>query len=102
MTDIAGKVAVVTGAGSGIGRALAYDLARRGAKLAISDVDTAGLAETAQHAQVIGAQVTGGQQAATGPSATPAPSATAGAGSSGTGGTVIVAPNAPYGIPCVY
>ena len=57
MTDIAGKVAVVTGAGSGIGRALAYDLARRGAKLAISDVDTAGLAETAQHAQVIGAAV---------------------------------------------
>ena len=57
MTEIQGKVAVVTGAGSGIGRALAYDLARRGAKLAISDVDTGGLAETAQHAQVIGAQV---------------------------------------------
>ena len=57
MTDISGKVAVVTGAGSGIGRALAYELARRGAKLAISDVDTAGLAETAQHAQVIGAPV---------------------------------------------
>jgi NAD(P)-dependent dehydrogenase (short-subunit alcohol dehydrogenase family) len=57
MTSISGKVAVVTGAGSGIGRALAYDLARRGAKLAISDVDTVGLAETAQHARVIGAQV---------------------------------------------
>ena len=39
MTSIAGKVAVVTGAGSGIGRALAYELARRGAKLALSDVD---------------------------------------------------------------
>jgi NADP-dependent 3-hydroxy acid dehydrogenase YdfG len=57
MTDIKGKVAVITGAGSGIGRALAYDLARRGAKLAISDVDTAGLAETAKQVRVIGAPV---------------------------------------------
>jgi hypothetical protein len=53
-------------------------------------------------AQVIGAQVAGGQQAAAGPSTTPTPSSTAGAGSSGTGGSVTVAPNAPYGIPCVY
>jgi NADP-dependent 3-hydroxy acid dehydrogenase YdfG len=57
MTDIKGKVAVITGAGSGIGRALAYDLARRGAKLAISDVDTVGLAETAKQVRVIGAPV---------------------------------------------
>jgi NADP-dependent 3-hydroxy acid dehydrogenase YdfG len=57
MTSIKGKVAVITGAGSGIGRALAYDLARRGAKLAISDVDVKGLAETARHARVIGARV---------------------------------------------
>ncbi len=46
MTSIPGKVAVVTGAGSGIGRALAVELARRGAKLAISDIDAIGLAET--------------------------------------------------------
>ena len=57
MSNIAGKVAVVTGAGSGIGRAVAYELARRGAKLALSDVDAAGLAETVRHARVIGAQV---------------------------------------------
>lgn len=42
-----GKVCVVTGAGSGIGRALAHGLARRGARLALSDVDEDGLAATA-------------------------------------------------------
>lgn len=57
MTDLKDKVAVITGAGSGIGRALAYDLARRGAKLAISDVDATGLAETAKQVRVIGAKV---------------------------------------------
>lgn len=41
------KVCVVTGAGSGIGRALALDLARQGAALALSDKNAASLAETA-------------------------------------------------------
>jgi NAD(P)-dependent dehydrogenase (short-subunit alcohol dehydrogenase family) len=45
---LAGKVVVVTGAGSGIGRALAVLAARHGARLAISDVDATGLAETAE------------------------------------------------------
>ena len=40
------KVIAITGAGSGIGRALALDLAGRGAVLALSDKDEVGLAET--------------------------------------------------------
>jgi len=57
MTDLVGKVAVITGAGSGIGRALALDLAARGAKLALSDVDLDGLAETVRQATALGATV---------------------------------------------
>ncbi|MBV8928003.1 MAG: SDR family oxidoreductase, partial [Mycobacteriaceae bacterium] len=57
MEGFAGKVAVVTGAGSGIGQALAVELARSGAKLAISDVDTEGLAATEERLKAIGAPV---------------------------------------------
>ena len=57
MEGFAGKVAVVTGAGSGIGQALAIELARSGARVAISDVNTEGLAATEERLKAIGAQV---------------------------------------------
>jgi NADP-dependent 3-hydroxy acid dehydrogenase YdfG len=57
MEGFAGKVAVVTGAGSGIGQALALELARSGASVAISDVNTEGLAETERRLKAIGAKV---------------------------------------------
>jgi short-subunit dehydrogenase len=47
MTVIPGAAAVVTGAASGIGRALAVELAARGADLALADRDEAGLQSTA-------------------------------------------------------
>src|SRR3954453_5552375 len=50
------KVVAITGAGSGIGRALSLNLARQGALLAISDVDDAGLAETVDLVKAAGAR----------------------------------------------
>ncbi|WP_108251874.1 SDR family NAD(P)-dependent oxidoreductase [Planctomonas deserti] len=55
MKNLANKVVVITGAGSGIGRALALDLAARGSILALSDVVEAGLAETTHRARSAGA-----------------------------------------------
>jgi NADP-dependent 3-hydroxy acid dehydrogenase YdfG len=57
MESFAGKVAVVTGAGSGIGQALAVELGRAGASLAISDVNTEGLTQTEQQLKAIGVPV---------------------------------------------
>ncbi len=47
MTQFQGKVVAITGAGSGIGRALAQNLAARGAALALTDYNEAALEETA-------------------------------------------------------
>ncbi|HXY66525.1 MAG TPA: SDR family oxidoreductase [Mycobacterium sp.] len=57
MKGFAGKVAAITGAGSGIGQALALELARSGATVAISDVDIEGLAQTEDQLRAIGAPV---------------------------------------------
>ena len=53
----AGKVVVITGAGSGMGREMAVQLAGRGARLALSDVDDRGLAETLRQCTILGAEV---------------------------------------------
>ncbi|WP_420466009.1 SDR family NAD(P)-dependent oxidoreductase [Panacagrimonas sp.] len=48
MKTLGGKVAVITGAGSGIGRALSLACARQGMHLALLDLKPAGLQQTAQ------------------------------------------------------
>lgn len=58
MRSFTGRVAAITGAGSGIGRALANDLANRGCHLALSDVDEEALAGTVQQCEGSGVKVT--------------------------------------------
>jgi len=53
-----GRIAAITGAGSGIGRALAKELAGRGAHLALSDIDEVGLAETVAQCEGFPVKVT--------------------------------------------
>src|ERR1043165_6930325 len=48
MKSLERKVAAITGAGSGIGRALALELARSGAEVALADINERTAAETAE------------------------------------------------------
>jgi len=58
MKSFKGKVAAITGAASGMGRELAVELAKQGCHVALSDVNEAGLAETAALARAHGVKVT--------------------------------------------
>lgn len=58
MKNFNNKVAAITGAASGIGRALALNLAREKCDLALSDVNEVGLQETAEQARALGVKVT--------------------------------------------
>jgi short-subunit dehydrogenase len=57
MRALAGAVAVVTGAASGIGRALALRLAREGCELALADINVEALAAVAMEAGAAGRRV---------------------------------------------
>ena len=59
MTTFAGKVAVVTGGASGIGRAIALELARRGASVALADINETRLEATVAEVLDLGVDALG-------------------------------------------
>jgi NAD(P)-dependent dehydrogenase (short-subunit alcohol dehydrogenase family) len=59
MRDFTGRVAVITGAGSGLGHALARRFARAGMKLVLADLDTEALARTTAEFEASGVAAIG-------------------------------------------
>ena len=58
MSFLSESVAVITGAGSGMGRCMAQQLAAHGASLALSDVNEKGLSETRELLKFAGGKIT--------------------------------------------
>ena len=56
MFSLAGRTAVITGAGSGLGAVIAEAMVEAGAAVAVSDIDTGRLDETASRLKEIGRQ----------------------------------------------
>src|SRR5690606_10170748 len=67
--DVSGKVAIVTGAGRGLGRAYALALARSGAAVVVNDVDAEAAKQVAERARVDGGKAVA-EPGAVGPTAT--------------------------------
>ena len=51
---LSGRVCLITGAGSGFGRATAVEFAKHGAKLVLGDVDEKGMKETVKQVEKVG------------------------------------------------
>jgi len=59
MTTFSGKTALIVGAAQNIGRQIAFEWARRGAKVAVADIDGAGAERTAADLRAAGAEAVG-------------------------------------------
>lgn len=62
MSEFSGRVALVTGAASGIGEAIAKDLAKRGAKVVVTDIDSTGIDNVVQAIMAAGGDAAGIRQ----------------------------------------
>jgi NAD(P)-dependent dehydrogenase (short-subunit alcohol dehydrogenase family) len=59
LEKLKGKIAIVTGAGQGIGKAISLELAKEGAKVVVSDINPKGIDDTVKEIKKSGAQAIG-------------------------------------------